>query len=774
MRFEALTIENYGRTKQSALRFPAAPGLNVIFGPNEAGKSTALEAIADLLFGVPERSERGQIFGADKIRLSASLALADGTRLFLRRRKGRARTLTNDADQPVEEAVLGKILGATGRERFRSLFGLGHEALRQGGDDLLKADGDVGRLIIEAGGGLRSLVQMVDDLRGEAAKLFGNRKSADRLFYVGLSAFEEADKAVKKGVMTREHYEKARQMLNAARDTAAQRGQRLGALTEEKLRLARLARVVPSIREFDRLEARLSAFADIAHLGDDFAGACASAIETQKRREESLLEAEARCKTLQAKIEDLAPHSGVIEAESAIRDAAKKATLVAKAQQDRANRETELAASSEKLRVLRLAVGVSSDAELEAAAPRPDEIKAAQTLIAQGLKQRGKLASVEAELQRETKTRDAILARQARRRATGEHEPFGVDAADFSTLPEMAAASEARQRQLREVSGEIEAAVARLGFGSIDELKAASYPDAEVIQAEIDRRSAIEAELRRLVERIEAEAERRDKAEAEIGRLTSAGDVPSADALAAARRDRDFIFDEIKARYLDLDAAAARPFADRLADVDLKQRRTRTADDLADRKSIDAGRVAALDLARREKASAVSALTVLAQRKNEVGREWAATSEFWRTAWPDAAARTLDLGRLKTASVERATLLARQAEWRTQIEAAAAQTAAIAPRLHALERVEAQLNLAPGATLTERVIAASRKVKTRDDAYADYRGDETTLRDAALKLGRIEDEHAKLVAAEAEWRTMWGAAARALRLEREGGARTGQ
>src|SRR5271165_755246 len=137
MHFETLTIENYGRTKKTALNFPASPGLTVIFGPNEAGKSTALEAISDFFFGVPEKSAR-QIFGADNICLSASLALADGTRLSLRRRKGRVRTLTNDVGQPVDEAALGKILGATTRERFCSLFGLGHEALRKGGDDLLK------------------------------------------------------------------------------------------------------------------------------------------------------------------------------------------------------------------------------------------------------------------------------------------------------------------------------------------------------------------------------------------------------------------------------------------------------------------------------------------------------------------------------------------------------------------------------------------------------------------------------------------------------------
>ena len=153
MRFKSLTLEHYGRTKEATLNFPASPGFNLIFGPNEAGKSSSLEAISDFLYGVPERSARGQIFGADKIAIKATIVRADGTRLALKRRKGRGRTLVDAAGQPVDEAVLG--LGATGREKFASLFGLNHEMLREGGKDMLAADGEIGRLILEAGGGLK-------------------------------------------------------------------------------------------------------------------------------------------------------------------------------------------------------------------------------------------------------------------------------------------------------------------------------------------------------------------------------------------------------------------------------------------------------------------------------------------------------------------------------------------------------------------------------------------------------------------------------------------
>ena len=765
MRFESLTLEHYGRTKEATLNFPASPGFNLIFGPNEAGKSSSLEAISDFLYGVPERSARGQIFGADKIAIKATIVRADGTRLALKRRKGRGRTLIDAAGQPVDEAVLG--LGATGRERFASLFGLNHEMLREGGKDMLAADGEIGRLILEAGGGLRSLVKTVDGLRAQAAGLFDIRRSKDRKFYVGLSAFEEAEKTVKDGLMTRERYDKARQQLNAARDLVAERRGRLNELTEEKLRLARLARVVPKIREFDRLAQRLLSFEDIALLREDFAADCFRAMELLQRREAALGEAESRCRTLQAKIEALAPPAAVIEAEAAIRDVGEKATHVAKARLDRVNREAELAQIRDRLNALRLAIGISDDAGLEAAAPSPEAITRVQKLASEGSAQRGGLARIANERQRELTMKEAISRRQAERRAAGRHEPFGVAAADFADLPALAASAEAKRAQLARTEAEIDVATLREGFGSIDELNAFACPDAAVIQAEIERRGAIEAELGRAQERIAAETERRDKAGADIERLMTGAGMPSSEAILAARQDRDGVFDEIKARYLSADGAAvaSRPFAARLADVELKQARTRAADDLADRKTIEASRVAALDLAGRQKSEAVAALATLAERHGALIKGLHAMIAAWRDAWTAAVARFEDLGRLKRASAERAALLARHAEWRSQIDALATQQAEIAERLTLLEQAEAKLGLAPVGSLGGRKVAAAQGVKAHEDSYADYRRDEAALQDAELKLDRIDEEHRKLVEAEAAWRAAWRPAVAALGLD---------
>jgi len=56
MRLNRLELIRYGRFKDAAIVFPApasnAPDVTIIFGPNEAGKSTAYNAYLELLFGL--------------------------------------------------------------------------------------------------------------------------------------------------------------------------------------------------------------------------------------------------------------------------------------------------------------------------------------------------------------------------------------------------------------------------------------------------------------------------------------------------------------------------------------------------------------------------------------------------------------------------------------------------------------------------------------------------------------------------------------------------
>jgi uncharacterized protein YhaN len=168
MRLTKLSLEKYGGCASRELIIPKSAGLTVVYGANEAGKSTCLEAISDFLFSIPKNTQRGSFFGYDGMRIGASMLMADGSTLTLRRRKGNGKTLADLSGTALDDTVLAPVLGAITRERFETLFGLNHETLRNGGERLLHADGDIGRLIVEAGGGLRTLVARLEGIGSEA------------------------------------------------------------------------------------------------------------------------------------------------------------------------------------------------------------------------------------------------------------------------------------------------------------------------------------------------------------------------------------------------------------------------------------------------------------------------------------------------------------------------------------------------------------------------------------------------------------------------------
>ncbi|MGY4501164.1 uncharacterized protein YhaN [Bradyrhizobium sp. GM24.11] len=59
MRIRRLGLLRYGHFTDTDFQLPAAQrDFHVVYGPNEAGKSTALSAIEDLLFGIPHNSTR--------------------------------------------------------------------------------------------------------------------------------------------------------------------------------------------------------------------------------------------------------------------------------------------------------------------------------------------------------------------------------------------------------------------------------------------------------------------------------------------------------------------------------------------------------------------------------------------------------------------------------------------------------------------------------------------------------------------------------------------
>ena len=173
MKLLSLHLAAFGRFTDARLDFGGdGAGFHVIHGANEAGKSTAMRALTDLLFGVPSRTSDNFHHEASKLRIGGELLAANGARLAFLRRKGNSRTLLNPEGTDLDDAALAPFLGAATRETFETIFRLDHPGLIAGGEDLLEGKGNLAQSLFQAAAGITGLRRTLGELEAEAGELF--------------------------------------------------------------------------------------------------------------------------------------------------------------------------------------------------------------------------------------------------------------------------------------------------------------------------------------------------------------------------------------------------------------------------------------------------------------------------------------------------------------------------------------------------------------------------------------------------------------------------
>ena len=143
MKIRELNLHAFGPFTERKLAFEEK-GLHIVYGPNEAGKSSALRGLKALLYGIDERTLDNFIHANDKLRIHGYLRTIDGHELAFVRRKGRKNTLLTPDGEALDEQALSPFLQGVTPELFQTLFGIDHQALVQGGNEILEQKGEVG------------------------------------------------------------------------------------------------------------------------------------------------------------------------------------------------------------------------------------------------------------------------------------------------------------------------------------------------------------------------------------------------------------------------------------------------------------------------------------------------------------------------------------------------------------------------------------------------------------------------------------------------------
>ncbi|QDU76964.1 hypothetical protein Pan97_40230 [Bremerella volcania] len=182
MKLRHLELENYGIHVEQSFAFQTH-SLQIVYGQNEAGKSTLLQAVRELLFGF--QHAKSNPFAPDstkkKMKATAQLTMASGTDLQIVRRQGNKNTLSGTyQDEEIDDVRWKQLISGADQRLYEHVFGFSLKELATGEESLKEANLDEALF----GGGLgrlhdyKELLKSIDE---ETESLFKSRGQKQKI-----------------------------------------------------------------------------------------------------------------------------------------------------------------------------------------------------------------------------------------------------------------------------------------------------------------------------------------------------------------------------------------------------------------------------------------------------------------------------------------------------------------------------------------------------------------------------------------------------------------
>lgn len=642
MRFEELHLERYGHFDGLRLNL-SGDGvlLHIVYGPNEAGKSTALAAVCDLLFGIHERTPFNFVHEYGRLRIGATITNAAGATLSFKRRKARVNSLLKpDESGELPDGCLAPFLGTTTRTDYERMFGLTHERLRAAGRSMLEAGGDLARSLFEAGSGTAGLAAVARSLADEADGLGSpGRKSATRPYWRAYERYDRANERIRQDALKADAWIAAER---AVVDAEARRLAIEGKLDEhrrQRTALERVRRVAPLLRRLDELAGELQSLSDAPVLPEDFEDSWLEAVQLEQTARESARsskEALARIEAELSRLGDPGPWPNVAEAvqqlNTGLGDYQSKCS-------DLPNRVRDLEHGSKQMAGLVRQLGTGID-PARAAEAIPSDLAVARV--------RGLVAEWNRlDAAREAATQEVEQAELALRKIEEETSELGSPrdpAAAYAALDLATSLGDPAGRQakaaleLRDAEDELARSLAALGHSTLgaDELARIPFPSTDVVIRHEQTFDRIASD-RRSAERGLAEARNSlAKIEAELEGVRASGPVPTEEAVRSAREHRDSGWRGIRRRFIDgtLDAdgqiAAFAPDGDIAGAFEVA---IRTADQLVDGREREAQRIGQFAALIGRRAEALASITGAEDSIRNLNNQQKQADQAWAALW---------------------------------------------------------------------------------------------------------------------------------------------
>lgn len=335
MKIKRLELKAYGHFTDFAIDFQSeTPGLHIIYGPNETGKSTSLRALQGLLYGIPARTPDNFLHDYKKLLIGGQLKNADGSELtFWRLKKNHGDLL--DADQKIiDQSVLAEFLHGIEAPLFSSLFGIDHERLITGGDDILKQKGDIGQALFSAGAGLSSLHGIIETLDKECESLFKSGGSKPELNQA-IKEYKEIKNEIRNLSLSSSDWKEQQDIVESATRDLEKVETDKQTIGSELERLKRLERAIPNLVKRGSLRLKLAELGDLGYLSIDFPDRLQAVLADRKKVEQTLIDAKSRKEVLDQKHSAASPRQEFLDQSESIDALHQRLGVQRQAQKDR-------------------------------------------------------------------------------------------------------------------------------------------------------------------------------------------------------------------------------------------------------------------------------------------------------------------------------------------------------------------------------------------------------------------------------------------------------
>jgi uncharacterized protein YhaN len=549
VRIEQLVFERYGIFADRKLSFHPEAALYVVLGANEAGKTSALSAIGDLLFGFGARTDHDFRHDSKLLRIGGSFRHSDGRVIAVRRRKGKQNTLVDDSDQPLPDDSLASILDGLSRDAFSREFGLTAKALREGGEELLSAGGRLAETLAASSAGMTALSRVKDRLQSEADDLFTTRRSGSKLFYLAADRRDAADKALREATVTREALQQLETAVQEARAhmeaLTAAHAQSGGTLA----RWQRTLRVRSPLARLESLGDELAGLADLPSVSAPLLAEWRAALEADAALEGEIATLDASGAAEAAEVTAMAVDETLLSEGIAIDVLRERLGAVRKEIDDLPRRRQARDVAEATLDDAARRLGLASHAVLLERLPTDPALAHVRDLTEQAKRAGQAIADADARRARAQQERNDFASEDDESHAVVDVEQLRQR---FDALGDIPAQADRLRRDIAALDVETDGLIAAVASldpspGALDKLRALPLPDSAVIAKYAHAAELSEGEVKRLADVTAATDSAIAATETELARLSSAGAVPTRSDLARTRRERDTHLEGLRA-----------------------------------------------------------------------------------------------------------------------------------------------------------------------------------------------------------------------------------